>query len=110
MAGSPACPHYHRGLTGRRTKGLIDALRQQVNDLQQDRLDDKASRDADKREHQDELAKRDARLDAFEEKLRAVSSHNHALTNFIYVMLAILRRHGLIGEINPQDVPDGIRI
>lgn len=92
------------------TAGVIEQLRKQVDDLQQDRLDDKKARDADKKEHQDELAKRDLRLDALEQKLRALGDHNHALTTFVYVVLAILRRHGLIGEINPQDVPDGIRI
>jgi hypothetical protein len=92
------------------TAGLIEQLRKQVDDLQQDRLDDKAARDADKAEHQKELAKRDVRLDALEHKLRALGDHNQALTTFVYVVLAILRRHGLIGEINPQDVPDGIRI
>jgi hypothetical protein len=85
------------------TAGLIEQLRKQLDDLQQDRLDDKA-------EHKEELAKRDERLDAFEKKLRALGDHNQALTTFVYVVLAILRRHGLIGEINPQDVPDGIRI
>ena len=85
------------------TAGLIEQLRKQLDDLQQDRLDDKA-------EHKEELAKRDQRLDDFEKKLRALGDHNQALTTFVYVVLAILRRHNLIGEINPQDVPDGIRI
>lgn len=85
------------------TAGLIEQLRKQLDDLQQDRINDKA-------EHQEQLAKRDERLDAFEKKLRALGDHNQALTTFVYVVLAILRRHNLISEINPQDVPDGIRI
>lgn len=85
------------------TAGLIEQLRKQVDDLQQDRINDKA-------EHKEQLAKRDQRLDDFEKKLKALGDHNQALTTFVYVVLAILRRHGLIGEINPQDVPDGIRI
>jgi hypothetical protein len=85
------------------TAGLIKQLTEQITRVENAREDDK-------REHQEELAKRDERLDAFEKKLRALGDHNQALTTFVYIMVAILRRHGLIGEINPQDVPDGIRI
>ncbi|MDR6794357.1 hypothetical protein J2X12_002906 [Pseudarthrobacter oxydans] len=85
------------------TAGLIKQLTEQITRVE-------SAREDDKREHQAELAKRDERLDAFEKKLQALGDHNQALTTFVYVVLAILRRHGLIGEINPQDVPDGIRI
>jgi hypothetical protein len=85
------------------TAGLIKQLTEQITRVENAREDDK-------KEHQEELAKRDERLDAFEKKLRALGDHNQALTTFVYIMVAILRRHGLIGEINPQDVPDGIRI
>jgi hypothetical protein len=85
------------------TAGLIQKLTDQITRLEKAREDDN-------REHEAELAKRDKRLDTFEEKLREVSSRNHALTSFIYVVLAILRRHSLIDEINKQDVPDGIRV
>ena len=85
------------------TANLINQLTESIKRIEQERADDK-------QEHKDELAKRDARLDEFEEKLREVSNRNHVLTTFIYVLVAILRRHGLIEEINPQDVPDGIRV
>lgn len=85
------------------TAGLIKKLTEQIERVEK-------NRDEDKLEHQSELAKRDERLDAFEKKLRALGDHNQALTTFVYIMVAILRRHSLIGEINPQDVPDGIRI
>lgn len=85
------------------TAGLIKQLTEQIERVEK-------NRDEDKLEHQSELAKRDERLDAFEKKLRALGDHNQALTTFAYIMVAILRRHSLIGEINPQDVPDGIRI
>lgn len=85
------------------TAGLIKQLTEQIERVEK-------AREEDKREHQEELAKRDERLDAFEKKLRALGDHNQALTNFVYIMLAILRRHNLISEVNPQDVPDGIRI
>lgn len=85
------------------TAGLIEQLRKQVDRVEKAREDDKV-------EHADELAKRDKRLDAFEEKLRDVINRNHALTTFIYVLVAILRRHDLLAEINSQDVPDGIRV
>lgn len=85
------------------TAGLIKQLTEQIDRVEQAREDDKA-------EHAEELAKRDKRLDAFEEKLREVINRNHALTTFIYVLVAILRRHDLLAEINSQDVPDGIRV
>ena len=85
------------------TANLIKKLEDSIVRIEKARDDDNA-------EHQQELAKRDERLDAFEKKLRALGDHNQALTTFVYIMVAILRRHSLIGEINPQDVPDGIRI
>lgn len=85
------------------TDGLIEQLRKQVDRVEKAREDDNA-------EHAEELAKRDKRLDAFEEKLRDVINRNHALTTFIYVLVAILRRHDLLAEINQTDVPDGIRV
>lgn len=85
------------------TANLIKKLEDSIVRIEKARDDDNA-------EHQKELAKRDERLDAFEKKLRTLGDHNQALTTFVYVVLAILRRHNLIGEINPQDVPDGIRI
>ena len=85
------------------TANLIKKLEDSIIRIEKARDDDNA-------EHQQELAKRDERLDAFEKKLRALGDHNQALTTFVYIMVAILRRHSLIGEINPQDVPDGIRI
>ena len=85
------------------TANLIKKLEDSIVRIEKARDDDNA-------EHQKELAKRDERLDAFEKKLRTLGDLNQALTTFVYVVLAILRRHNLIGEINPQDVPDGIRI
>jgi hypothetical protein len=85
------------------TANLIKQLTETVERVQQDREDDK-------REYEAELAKRDLRLDAFEKQLQQVSNRNRVLETFVYIMLAILRRHDLIGEINPQDVPDGIRV
>jgi hypothetical protein len=85
------------------TANLIKKLEDSIVRIEKARDDDNA-------EHQKELAKRDQRLDEFEKKLRALGDHNQALTTFVYVVLAILRRHNLIGEINPKDVPDGIRI
>lgn len=85
------------------TAGLIEQLTKQVDRVEK-------AREEDKKEHEDELAKRDKRLDSIEEKLRDVINRNHALTTFIYVLVAILRRHDLLTEINSQDVPDGIRV
>jgi len=85
------------------TAGLIEQLTKQVDRVEKAREDDNL-------EHAEELAKRDKRLDAFEEKLRDVINRNHALTTFIYVLVAILRRHDLLAEINQTDVPDGIRV
>lgn len=85
------------------TAGLIEQLTKQVARVEKAREDDNL-------EHAEELAKRDKRLDAFEEKLRDVINRNHALTTFIYVLVAILRRHDLLTEINQMDVPDGIRV
>jgi hypothetical protein len=85
------------------TANLIKKLEDSIIRIEKARDDDNA-------EHQLELAKRDERLDAFEKKLRALGDHNQALTTFVYIMVAILRRHNLIGEINKQDVPEGIRI
>lgn len=85
------------------TAGLIEQLTKEVKRIEQAREDDK-------KEHAEELAKRDVRLDTFEDKLREVINRNHALTTFVYILVAILRRHDLLAEINSQDVPDGIRV
>lgn len=92
------------------TAGLIDQLRKQLDDMQLDRDADKLSRAADKLENAEQLRVRDERLDRLEKQFRIVSHHNEALTTFIYLVIAILRRHGLLEEINSKDVPDGIRI
>jgi hypothetical protein len=62
-----------------------------------------AARDEDNRDYE-------TRLQAIEKRLGEVSRHNDALTTFVYILVAILRRHGLLEEINSQDVPDGIRV
>jgi hypothetical protein len=43
-------------------------------------------------------------------EVKDVRNHNSALTIFIYKMLAILRKHNLIDEINIMDVPEDIHI
>lgn len=90
-----------------RAEGITANLIAQLTEAVQ-RVD--KAREEDKLDYEVELAKRDKRLDDFEEKLRQVSNRNRVLESFVYIMLAILRRHDLIGEINQQDVPDGIRV
>jgi len=92
------------------TGGLIDQLREQLDDMQADRAADKLSRAADKLEYAEQLKVRDERLDRLEKQFRVVSHHNESLTTFIYLVIAILRRHGLLDEIKAHEVPDGIRI
>jgi peptidoglycan hydrolase CwlO-like protein len=43
-------------------------------------------------------------------EVKEVRNYNNVLTNFIYKMLAILRKHSLTDEINAKDVPEDIHI
>lgn len=74
------------------TKGLIETLRKQIEDLQHDRAADLE------------------RIENIEREVREVRDHNNALVTFVYKMLAIFRKHGLTDQIDPKDVPDGIHI
>ncbi|AYN58645.1 hypothetical protein QEO74_gp46 [Arthrobacter phage Nandita] len=81
---------------------IVEALRQQIKDIEEDRKSDKA-------EYQEQLAKRDVRLDAVEREVREVRTHNNALIAYCYRLIEILRRHGHGHEI-PTPPPPGIHL
>jgi len=73
------------------TQGLIETLRKQIEDLQNDRASDLA------------------RIEKIEQEVREVRTHNNALIQYCYRLIEILRRHGHGDEI-PTPPPTGIHL
>ena len=73
------------------TQGLIETLRKQIEDLQQDRASDLA------------------RIEKVELEVREVREHNNALTRYCYRLIDILRGVGH-GDKIPTPPPHGIHL
>jgi sensor histidine kinase YesM len=74
------------------TADLLIRMREQINDLENGRKEDQS------------------RISDVEHEVREVRNYNNQLITFIYKMIALVRRHELLAEIDPKDVPDGIHI
>lgn len=84
------------------TAGLLTTLQNELSTVKEERK-------ADKKEHEEELAKRDERLDRIEKEVAAVRDHNNALISFAYRLIALARKHGYDNEI-PKPTPAGIHL
>jgi hypothetical protein len=83
-------------LAYQRADGLNEGIFKRLND---EIASLRTDRDADRQ-----------RIANVEAEVKEVRNYNNQLITFIYKMIAIFRRHELLSEIDPKDVPDGIHL